>query len=119
MIDWDQIRYFKRHEFGHGEGVEPDRKLVEMLDEARHAAGVPFVINSGIRTPERNAEVGGAAESAHLTGHAVDIRCPTGRHRMKMLDALLTVGFRRIGVAKTFIHVDTDLTKPQDTIWVY
>ena len=35
----------------------------------------PIVINSGYRSPELNRKVGGAANSNHLTGCAVDIRC--------------------------------------------
>ena len=119
MIDWHRVRYFRRAEFGRHGDVEPDPLLVEMLDEARQYAGIPFVITSGIRSPERNAEVGGAEESAHLTGHAVDIRCPTSRHRHKILEAALLVGFRRIGIGKGFIHLDTDPEKPQDVVWLY
>ena len=36
--------------------------------------GEPIVINSGYRSPQLNRKVGGAANSNHLTGCAVDIR---------------------------------------------
>ena len=119
-MDWSRVRYFRRHEFGQGEpDIEPDPLLVEMLDEARQFAGIPFVITSGLRTQERNSEVGGAPTSAHLTGHAVDIRCPTSRHRHKILEAALMVGFRRVGIGRGFVHLDTDSAKAQDIIWLY
>ena len=35
----------------------------------------PIIINSGYRSPEVNKAVGGAKNSNHLTGCAVDIRC--------------------------------------------
>ena len=35
----------------------------------------PIIINSGFRSPEVNKAVGGWAQSNHLTGCAVDIRC--------------------------------------------
>ena len=35
----------------------------------------PIIINSGFRSPEVNEAVGGASNSNHLTGCAVDIRC--------------------------------------------
>ena len=34
-------------------------------------------------------------------------------------DAALKVGFKRIGVGKTFIHLDDDMTLPQNVIWNY
>lgn len=120
-MNWKGIRYFKRHEFGQGdEGVEPDQTLVELLDDARHIAGIPFVINSGggLRTTERNAEIEGASEnSAHLRGYAADIRAPTGRQKYLIMQAALEVGFRRIGVYRNHIHLDTDPDLPQDVIW--
>ena len=118
MIEWDKVRYFRRNEFGHHLGVEPDEALVMMLDDARLYAGRPFFITSGIRSPKVNSEVGGSPKSAHLTGHAVDIRCTSDNYRWHMVDALTAVGFRRIGVYDHHIHVDTDPTKPQDRLWL-
>ncbi len=36
--------------------------------------GVPIIINSGYRSPQLNRKIGGAPNSNHLTGCAVDIR---------------------------------------------
>ena len=38
---------------------------------------------------------------------------------MKIVQALLTAGFTRIGIASTFIHADDDPSKPQNLIWTY
>ena len=35
-----------------------------------------------------------------------------------MVNALLNAGFRRIGIANTFIHADLDKQKPH-AIWLY
>jgi len=119
MIDWSRIRWFERWEFGENGDIQPDPNLLRKLDAARGLAGVPFVINSGIRSEARNAEVGGVDTSAHLTGHAVDIRCTTSRERFLIVSALRTVGFQRIGIGRTFVHCDTDPGKDQDVIWLY
>ena len=118
MIDWNQIKHFARKEFGHAPGVEPDEALVLMLDDAREIAGIPFHITSALRSREDNLRVGGARDSAHLTGHAVDLRAPTSRIRSQMLRALLAVGFNRIGIYPGHIHVDTSPGLPQDVVWL-
>ena len=63
------MRYFNYHEFdspdaiGSGEHMMDD-DFLQMLDRARHLAGVPFRINSGYRTKEHNKQVGGK-QTAH------------------------------------------------------
>ncbi len=89
-----------------------------MLDLARSLAGVPFKISSGYRCTKHNKQVGGVKNSAHLTGLAVDIEVPDNVFRLKILRALVIVGFNRIGISKGFIHVDIDKSKP-DNIWLY
>ena len=114
MIDWNHIRHFRRHEFGYWNDVEPDEDLVYRLDEARTYAARPFVISKGggIRGPRHDGD-----NSAHITGHAVDIRCVDSTARWHMLEAIYLVGFKRVGIYDRHIHVDTDLTKPQNVTW--
>ena len=80
-------------------------------------------VNSGFRCPEHNAELvaqgKGSADSAHLSGHAVDIAVHNNPERYKFMYAFMVAGFVRIGIGDTFLHVDDDETKPQNTIWVY
>ena len=113
MIDWNDIRYFTRSEFGHYGNVEPNETLVLLLDEARRFAGRPFVITSGIRGPRHDGD-----RSAHITGHAVDIRAPDSKVRWHILDGLYAAGFNRIGVYDKHIHADVDPTKPRNVTWV-
>jgi len=94
-------------------------EFVQKLDEARGIAGVSFIITSGYRSPAKNKAVGGVANSAHLKGLAVDLKCTTSANRFKIVNALRQVGFTRIGIAKTFIHVDMDTTKSQNVYWLY
>lgn len=93
--------------------------FVRKLDDARAIAGVPFVITSGYRCAAHNAKEGGAKNSAHLYGLAADISAPNSATRLAIVDALLMTGFTRLGIGKTFVHVDDDLTKPQRVMWTY
>lgn len=115
------MKHFKMGEFACsccGE-VDMDDTLLGMLNEARETAGVPFVITSGFRCEEHNANVGGTKGSAHTLGYAVDIAATNSRNRLVIVQALLKAGFNRIGIAKTFVHVDVDESKPQNVMWVY
>ncbi len=113
--------YFKASEFACkccGEN-KMQQSTIDRLIKAREIAGIPFIINSGYRCEKRNAEVGGKSEGAHTTGHAIDIKIVDSRPRFIILDALIKAGFTRLGIAKTFIHADDDLTKDQQVIWEY
>ena len=117
------LKYFNYSEFDspdvQGSGQLMDKILLEMLDEARDRFDGPIHINSGFRTPAHNEAVGGTENSSHLKGLAVDIACNNSADRFDLINCLLYVGFNRIGVAKTFIHVDIDFDKAQGVIWTY
>lgn len=95
-----------------------DKELCAMLDLARGKAGVPFVITCGLRTPEQNAALAeSVSDSAHLTGHAVDLACAESPTRFAMLSGLMAAGFNRIGIYSAHLHVDNDPTKPPNVCW--
>ena len=102
-----------------GSGFMMDLDFLVKLDTARHKAGIPFKINSGYRTIAHNKKVGGKRNSSHRKGLAVDIKSKDSRSRSIILKSLLSVGFTRIGIGKTFIHVDDDLKKAQNVTWLY
>ena len=56
------------------EAIANLKRLCEWLEVLRNKRDHPIVINSGYRSPQLNRKVGGAANSNHLTGCAVDIR---------------------------------------------
>jgi len=92
--------------------------LVQRLDLARAIAKTPFTINSALRCKRHNRKVGGIENSAHMSGHAVDIACTDLNKRFIIIDALIRVGFNRIGIYDTFIHVDNDETKTARVVWI-
>ena len=114
--------YFKESEFtckcGCGlNNISPD--LVDKLEEARGMFGRPLHITSGSRCAAHDRSVGGKSHSAHRTGEAADIRCATSRDRFKLLNIFFILGFKRIGIGPTFIHVDISKTNPPDVTWLY
>lgn len=52
-----------------------------VLEPLRAAMGFPIVISSGYRSEPLNKAVGGATNSYHLLGRAVDIDCGAARNR--------------------------------------
>jgi len=85
--------------------VELTPQFQEMIDDARRLAGIPFIINSGYRCLKHNKEIGSTSDN-HPSGQAADVKCTDGPSRFKIVAALIKAGFKRIGVAKTFIHAD-------------
>lgn len=92
-------------------------ELMERLDSARDFAEVPFIITSGLRTPEHNAEVGGVTDSAHLKGLAVDLLTQSYHTTYSIVYGLFMAGFKRIEITKDHIHADIDTTKAQEVLF--
>ncbi|MBM4327954.1 MAG: peptidase M15 [Deltaproteobacteria bacterium] len=125
--DWSQIKHFTPREFtckcdglcDHADRISTE--LVAKLDMIRERIGLPIIVISGARCERHNRKVGGKERSAHVprsgVSHAADVRCADTMFRFAFLAAALPV-FRRIGIAKDFIHVDDDPDLPQGVIWV-
>ena len=56
--------------------------------------------------------------SSHIDGWAADLAYTGSRHRYELLNAVMQV-FDRVGIAKTFIHVDVDANKTAGVVWMY
>jgi zinc D-Ala-D-Ala carboxypeptidase len=109
-----KYKYFNESEI---KGLQP--KLVQMLDNARGLAGVPFIITSGYRTVEHNKKVGGVDGSEHTTGLAVDLLVKDTVHGGKMLLGLVKAGFERFGFyADGHMHVDISDDKSSPSYWI-
>lgn len=116
------FKYFKPEEIG---GL--DETFVEKLDRARHIAQIPFVITSGLRTPEENQSLvakGAAPDSAHLYGTAVDLRVENNHEVFLILSSAFAVGINRFGIyvdaanQPTHVHLDVDKEKVPEVIWI-
>ena len=117
---WSNIKHFKPSEFDSrdlpGSGVNMQPEFMSKLDRAREVANIPFKINSGYRTAAHNAKVG-KPDSAHTRGWAADIMAKDSESRYAILSSLFAAGFARIGIYKTFIHVDCDPSLPSSVVW--
>ena len=102
--------------------VSPE--FIEMLQTARILAGIPFRIISGCRCPSWNKHEGGTYSSDHITTDTIqcqgaDIACYDSTVRYRIINAALNAGFRRIGIAKSFLHIGMSKENPQEVIWLY
>lgn len=115
--------YFKPKEFECKCGcglMNIDQNLVYSLDDMRTMIGKPLIIMSGSRCAAHNQAVGGKSESAHQDGKAVDIACGEGSLlRYQIIVHAIHEGIKRIGVAKSFVHLDIDESLPQGVLWTY
>ena len=96
-----------------------DGAFLSLMDEVRSKAGIPLVLNCAYRSVEWDKSHGRSGNSAHTRGLAVDIRCNAGVTRYKIVKAALDCGVRRIGIGKSFVHLDNDNSLPQDVICDY
>ena len=76
-------------------------------------------VNSGVRSLTHNKKVGGVSNSAHITCYAADLKAPFQWMRDIIVEAAVKVGFTRIGIGKTFVHLDSDPSKKQYATWGY
>ncbi|XWK79807.1 D-Ala-D-Ala carboxypeptidase family metallohydrolase [Kordia algicida OT-1] len=106
-----------------GSGNCMDRRLLMMLEQLEMRTGYPIFdwINSGARSEAHNRKVGGASRSSHKipTCMAVDIGVPSTDIRNQLVYEARNIGFKRIGVGRTFVHLDTDENKSQYVAWGY
>ena len=78
---WDDIKYFKKSEFAckcgkycNGYPDEMKKGVMTVADRTRAHFGATAIVTSGLRCKQHNANVGGVANSRHLTGRAMDFR---------------------------------------------
>lgn len=81
-------------------------KFMRRLEAAREYANVPFILNCAFRSKHWDVSHGRSGNSYHTKGRAVDIKCTDSHLRGVIVHSLLAHGFRGIGIAKNYIHVD-------------
>ena len=109
-------KHFRVREFASKDGADKvliDDDLVDLLEDIREAAGGKAItINSGYRSPEHNAAVGGVSNSQHVKGTAADIVVEgTDPLTVGQIAEHFLNKKGGIGVYKSFTHVDTRATR--------
>lgn len=113
------LRHFKISEFdcSHTGRNEMQESFLMKLDHLRDRCGFPFVITSGYRDPTHPIEAKKVKPGTHSEGIAADISAHTGQMKYVIVQHAIALGFTGIGIAKTFVHVDTRSAIP--LIWDY
>lgn len=93
--------------------------FLSRLDEVRETAGIPLVLSCAYRSADWDKSKGRSGNSAHTRGLAVDIVCRSSATRYKIVTACIKCGINRIGIGKTFVHIDTDTSLPQGVMFDY
>ncbi len=119
MKKTSNLRHFRLDEFDcrHTGKNEMAQDFLERLDDLREACDMPFIITSGYRAPEHPIEARKTVPGTHAQGIACDISARNGAERGRIVKHAIELGFTGIGVAKTFVHVDT--RKGPLVVWDY
>ena len=96
------------------ESGEASGGILPLSRGSQRGSGEPVIINSGYRSPEVNQRCGGAKNSNHLTGCAVDIRCKDKAQAIRYGCILLD-----IADGKKLDFDELILEKRGTTIWVH
>ena len=114
--DWKGVKYFRKEEFKckcgrycDGYPAEVDPALLELADDAREHFGAPASVSSGLRCSIHNANVGGASQSRHMSGKAMDF-CIRGKSAAEVLAYVKTLKGVRYAYAinSTYVHMDVE-----------
>ena len=115
-LTWDDIKYFKPHEFAckcggkycDGSVDKVDLRMVKKLDDIREHFGVECIVTSGVRCERHNAAVGGVRNSQHLYGKAADfvIKNVPAREVYNYANTKVIPGEGGLGKYDNFTHLD-------------
>jgi uncharacterized protein YcbK (DUF882 family) len=91
-------------------------QLAKNLQVLRDAVGKSISITSGYRSPQHNKKIGGAKDSQHVKGMAVDIKVAgmTPKEVALIIEGLIESGKMKqggIGIYPSWVHYDIRGTK--------
>ena len=99
--------------------------IINCLNPIREKYGKPIRISSGYRCPQLNKEVGGVANSQHVTGEAADLVPTSGGSLNAIFKAAIEVGgydqliYEQNSKGSKWVHVSYDVNKHRGQILSY
>lgn len=104
---WPNFHYRELMSKGNG-ALRMHYETLDALQRLRDTLRRPIPITSYYRDPAYNREVGGAEDSYHLAGRAVDTPVYSAElGRWSLWHHASRAGFKGLGLYKTFTHLDT------------
>jgi hypothetical protein len=94
-----------------------DTVFLDIMDQIREDVGEPIGVVSGFRCVKHDDEIHG--DGNHPEGKAIDVAAPLSMIRFKIVSSAIKMGIKRIGIGKTFIHLDVVSEHPQNVVWLY
>lgn len=114
-VNWKSVKFFRKEEFMcncggkycSGFPNEPVRMLVETADKVRLHFGEAALVSSGVRCKQHNKNVGGVANSKHLTGRAMDFRIArkSAKEVLAYVQSLPEVRYA-YAIDSNYVHMD-------------
>lgn len=119
-LDWSRWPNFSEAEMRCKETgrCEMNPAFMDRLQRLRMLVGKPLKVTSGYRDPSHSAERAKPQPGTHAMGRASDIEA-NGQLQFFIVAQAVGLGFKGIGIAKTFIHLDDWDGAPRPNIWIY
>ncbi len=98
--------------------IDMQSDFMDRLQRLRTLLACPITLASAYRSPRHSIERAKPQPGTHAMGRAADIQAD-GRLQFRIVALAPGLGFKGIGIAKTFIHLDDWDGGPRPNVWLY
>lgn len=110
-LSWNELRCKDGTEYPQEWRANRAIQLAQLFEYIRQKCGnKPIIVVSAFRTPEWNKRIGGAPDSQHMYGRALDVRPPEGftpdSLYVLLKDLSRHTALKGLGLYRTFVHFD-------------
>jgi zinc D-Ala-D-Ala carboxypeptidase len=97
--------------------VAMDPSFEIWINRLRDVLGEPIYVTSAYRCLSHNADIGGAPDSKHLYGLALDVKYSSASYLYRLIKAAMFLGVKGIEVCDKHVHLDLR-TLPEQAMWL-